>query len=234
MNSIEIIRNINKNYDEEVQKLDVLNTKVRAANDDLDLEEVKSKLTYLEAKDLYKLILSRSNNKEKCEEFKKIVDDKKIKEYPQINDVHYYPIINDMNFLEKEKRIKLDILIKDAYRNRNIRENLNNLDTNILDFLVENSILEKIYIFHCNCHSIECEDKIITQDRFDKLKKYWEKSYNDETTPEEDQEMRYGCFETGCWHGDSVEVCSLEDFNEHLRRIEYKVIKEPDLTLDKL
>lgn len=234
MYSIEEIKKVNKNYDEEVNKLNVLNENVRKVNDNLDLEEVKSKLNYAESKELYKLILSRNSNKERCEELKKIVNNKKVEEYPQINDVHYYPIINDIDFLNKEKRIKLDTIIKEAYSNRNKREELNNLDIRIIDFLVDNSILEKLYIFHCDCGSFECDDKIITQERFNKLKDYWEKEKEDLTTHEEDREMNYGCFETGCWNDGTVEVCSLEDFNEHLRRTEYKIKIKPDITLDKI
>lgn len=234
MYSIEEVKKVNKNYEDEVNKLNKLNEKVRKINDNLDLEEVESTLTYVDSKELYKLILSRNSNKERCNEFKKIVNDKKIKEYPQINDVHYYPIINDIAFLNQENKIKLDNLIKEAYSDRNKREEINNLDMRIINFLVTNSIIEKLYIFHCNCGSWDCDDKIITQEYFNKLREYWVKEEKDETTPEEDKEMHYGCFETGCWNDGSVEVCSLKDFNEHLRRVEYKVKIKPDMTLDEI
>lgn len=191
-------------------------------------------LTYIEAKELYKLILNRNSNKERCEELKKIVENKKIKEYPQIKDVHYYPVINNIDFLNNEEKIKLDKLIKEAYNNRNKREELINIDTKIVEFLENNSILEKLYIFHCNCGSIECDDKIITQERFNKLKDYWKKEKEGLTTNEEDEEMNYGCFETGCWNDGSIEICSLEDFNKNLRRVEYKVKIKPDTTLDEI
>lgn len=234
MYSIEEIKRINATYDEEVKKLKILNESVKKINDNLDLEEVKSNLNYAEAKELYKLILSRSNDKDKCNEFKKIVNDKKVEEYPQINDVHYYPIINSIDFLTKEEKIKLDTFIKDAYRDRRKRDEISYLDTEIIDFLATNSIIEKLYIFHCTCGSMECDDKIIPQERFDKLKEYWEKEMQGLTTHEEDREMNYGCFETGCWNDGTVEICSLEDFNEHLIRVEYKVKAEPDMTLDKI
>lgn len=46
--------------------------------------------------------------------------------------------------------------------------------------------------------------------------------------------MNYGCFETGCWNDGSIEICSLEDFNKNLRRVEYKVKIKPDTTLDEI
>lgn len=234
MYSINEIKKSNENYDNKSKELHILCDEVRKINDNLDLEEVKNTLQYSEAKELYELILSRNSNKERCEELKNIVENKKLEEYPQINDVHYYPVINNIDFLDKKAKIKLDELIKDAYNNRNARENIKYLDSKIIDFLVDNSIVEKLYIFHCDCGSWECNDKIITQETFNKLKYYWEKALTDETTHEEDEEMHYGCFETGCWNDGSIEICSLEDFNEHLRRIEYKVKVEPDMTLDRI
>lgn len=234
MYSIEELKEINKRYDEETDKLRLFNEQVREVNDNVDLDEIKSKLSYKEAKELYKLILSRSNNKARCEEIKKIVEDKKIEEYPQIKDVHYYPIIKNIDFLSNKEKISLDRFIKDSYRNRRYAEDIEDLDDRIKDFLIDNNIIEKRYIFHCDCGSFECDDKVVTQERFDKLKDYWIKEEQGLTTHEEDEEMRYGCFETGCWNDGSVEICSLDDFNDNLRRIDYKVLLEPDMTLDNI
>lgn len=232
MYSIEEIKKVNKEYDEESNRLKVLGEKVREINDKLDLTEVESKLSYIEAKKLYKLILSRSNDKSMCERMKKIVDDKKIKEYPEIMDVHYYPIIKDIDFLDNDEKIALDKLIKNSYRNRRCAADIETLNEDTINFLIDNDILEKRYIFHCDCGSFDCDDKVITQERFDRLKEYWIKAEQGLTTDEEDEGMRYGCFETGCWNDGSIEICSLNDFNDNLRRIEYKVKIEPDMTLD--
>lgn len=232
MHSIDEIRKVNKHYDEEVKKLNTIYENVRQINNNINLEEVKSTLNYAEAKELYELIQRRSSDEKIRHEFKQILNDKKIKEYPKINDVHYYPIINKIDSLSKDEKIKLDNLIKESYTSCRKAKEIKHLDTDIIEFLSNNSIIEKLYVFHCTCESIECSDKIITQDRFEKLKRYWEKSKNSLTTDEEDEEMRYGYFETGCYYDGSIEVCSLEDFNKNLLEVKYKVKSKPDMTLD--
>lgn len=234
MYSTNEIKKVNKRYEEEVQILNSFCNEVRKMNDNIDLEEVKNTLNYAEAKELYKLILSCNSNSDRCEELKTIVKDKKIKEYPQILDVHYYPVIKEIDFLTDDKTILLDKIIKGAYKNARKSRELSKMDFKVLKFLIDKEMIEKIYVFRCNCGSDECYDKEITQKHFDKLKDYWEKELKDETTHEEDAQMNYGCFSTGCWNDGDVEVSCLEDFNEHMRFVKYKVIKEPDMTLDKI
>lgn len=236
MYSVSEILKINKHYEEEAKKLSELWRKTMEANDKLDLEEVKNNLNYADSKKLYEILFKSSNNKEKCEELKKIVYDKKVKEYPQIKDVHYYPIINNIDFLDRENKIKLDILLKESYQNARKQRKLKNLlDEKVINFLIDNGILERLYIFHCDCDdNFYCDDKIITQERFDKLKLYWEKQLAGTNTDEDDEETLYGCFEVGCRNDNFIEVSCLSDFNKYLRRIEYKVKSKPDMTLDEI
>lgn len=236
MYSVSEILKINKHYEEEAKKLSELWRKTMEANDKLDLEEVKNNLNYADSKKLYEILFKSSNNKEKCEELKKIVYDKKVKEYPQIKDVHYYPIINNIDFLDRENKIKLDILLKESYQNARKQRKLKNLlDEKVINFLIDNGILERLYIFHCDCDdNFYCDDKIITQERFDKLKLYWEKQLAGTNTDEDDEETFYGCFEVGCSNDNFIEVSCLSDFNKYLRRIEYKVKSKPDMTLDEI
>jgi len=235
MYSIAEILKANENYEIEKEKLSQLSTTVRGINDNLDLEEVKLSLNYAQIKELYRLILSRNNNHERLGILKEIMINKKILEHPQLNDVHYFPAISEINFISNEAAIALDILIKSAYKNRRALQQLRDMDSQIIDFLIEKSIIEKVYIFHCTCESDECSDEEISQEMFDKLKAYWKKGEDgEETTKEEDNSINYGCFETGCWNDGTVEICSLKDFDEHLIRIDYKVKVKPDMTLDNL
>lgn len=236
MYSVSEIIKTNKHYEEEAKKLNELWRKTKEANDKLDLEEVKNNLNYADSKKLYQILSTGSNNKEKCEELKKIVYDKKVKEYPQIKDVHYYPIINTIDFLDKENKIKLDILLKESYQNAHKQKKLKNiLDEKTINFLIDNAILERLYIFHCDCdNDFYCDDKIITEEQFDKLKTYWQKQAEGTNTDEDDEYMHYGCFEVGCSNDNFIEVSCLSDFNKYLRRVEYKVKLKPDTTLDEI
>lgn len=235
MSSINEVINANNLYEEKTEQLSKLRNKTKLINNELDLDEVKNTLNYTKAKEIYQKVSYSMDDKDKRILFRKIIEDKKINEYPEILDVHYYAIIKQIDFLNNDEKVNLDIQIKEAYNERRNIEGLLNLEPRILDFLIKNKILEKQYIFHCDCNDNECGDKIISQEKFDKLKNYWYKeSEGIETTKEEDKEMWYGCFETGCWNDGSVEIYSLETFNENLRRIEYDVIQKPDMTLDNI
>lgn len=233
MISISEILNANRLYDEENTRLKELYDKTVAINEQIDIEEIKA-IKYAEIKDLYNLLQFRINNKNLLDEIINIKEQKKLEEYPEILDVHYYPEIKEIDFLTKDEKINLDIILQKAYSVRgNYGAIISDLDDKIKYFLISKNILRKQYIFHCTCDGDECFDKVITQEYFDKLKIYWEKERNnEEITDEEDKELNYGCFETGCWNDGSLEIHSLDTWNKHLRRIEYKVIKKPDMSLD--
>lgn len=232
--SVSEIIKANELYERERKALAELWNKTTLINDCLDLNEVKGNLSYKETKSLYNTVIYSCNNKEKLNMLEEILKEKKIKEYPEVLDVHYYPVIKNIDFLSDNEKIDLDKTIKNAYLIRLSRGKLNELNNKILHFLLTNKIIERQYIFHCSCGDDECYDEVITESLFDKLKDYWQRETTNDTTHEDDKEMNYGCFETGCWNDGNVEVCSLEDFNNNLKRIEYKVVKEPDMTLDML
>lgn len=236
MNKIAQVIEANNHYKEEKKRVNELYTKLTLINDEIDLEEVKNTLNYLETKDLYYLMIYCFNNKEIESSLCKIMTEKKLKEYPEILGVHYYPIIKDIDSISEEQKVVLDKLIKDAFSKYNVRVKLSKqIEPNVLEFLVENKILKKEYVFHCTCDDEECYDEFVSQERFDKLKEYWNKqSEGIETSHEEDNEMGYGYIEVGCWNDGYIEIGSVEDFNKHLRRVEYKVLQEPDMTLDNI
>lgn len=234
MSSILEVINANELYEKERIKLDKLCSETRLINDSLDLEEVRKNLDYAKTKELYITLLCRINDKDKLNKLKNIMSNKKEEEYPEILKVHYYPIIKEIDFLSEENKIELDKILKECYGSGIQRSLLySNLDKKVLNFLIENKVLEKEYIFHCNCDDEECYDKVITQDYFDKLKDYWNKEQQGiETTHEEDEQLNYGCFSTDCWNDGNVEISSLDDFNKNLRRVDCKFIQKPDMTLD--
>lgn len=234
MYSIKEIKEANKHYDNEKEKLDELLKEVRTINSNIDLTDVKNNLNYEQTKELYKMIRYRSND-EKNKELKEIMEIKKSLEYPEITGIHYYPIIKTIDFITEKEKIELDILIKDANKNRKVLRKIRDLDERVLNFLIDKDIIEKVYIFHCECESDECYDTEITQEQFDTFKDYWERlKIEGGTTKEEDKYMNYGCFETGCWNDGNVEVSSLEEFNQHLRYTDFRIKTKPDLTLDNI
>lgn len=232
MYSIKKIYEMEEKYQDKKQELEEFKKQVIQFNDRIDINEL-STFKHSEVKELYSKIrfLCSSNTSEKI---KSIIQTKKLEEYPEILGVHYYPIINSIEFLDEESKIKLDTLLKKACSIVSYREQLKDLDDKIIEFLMNNKIIEKQYIFRCNCGGFDCDDKIVSEEKFNKLKLYWEKELKDETTHEEDREMNYGCFETGCWNDGSIEICSLEDFEDNLNEVRYIVKVKPDLTLDNI
>lgn len=230
--SIEEIMKANELYIQEEKKLTSLYEKVKEMNLNLDLEEVK-KLNYMEAKKIHSNLVGIFIDSDFDKEFRKILKDKKEKEYPQFNNVHYYPIINGMDFLSKKDKIKIDKLIKEGFISKRKREEIKYLNKKIIDFLVKHSIIEKVYIFHCNCYSDECFDEIVTQEQFEKLKRYWDKKNNgEEITIKEVEEANYGCIYIPCFYDGGYEIDTIDSFNKHLKSVEYRVIAKPDMTLD--
>lgn len=197
---------------------------------DIDLEDVK-KLSYQEVKDFYKLIMYVSNDKT-TSSVKEIMESKKAELYPEVLGVHYFKEIKEIDFISEEEKIKLDRLLS----KRNIRRDaISSLDEKVIEFLLEKKIVEKIYIVSCgHYHNFDCQKRVFSSERVEMLKSYWEKqSKGIETTNEEDEELCYGCFEICCDY-DRIEVTNLEEFEEHLYEIRYRLIKKPDRSLDDL
>lgn len=197
---------------------------------EIDLDDIK-KLSYQEAKDFFNQSIYTCNN-ETAASIREIIESKKAELYPEILGVHYFNEIKEINFISEEEKVKLDRLLS----KRNIRrDEINNLDEKIIEFLLEKQIIEKLYVISCaHYYNFDCQETIFINEKVEKLKSYWEKQSNgEETTDEEDEELCYGCFEICCDY-ERIEVTNLEEFEEHLYEIRYRLIKKPDRSLDDL
>ncbi len=235
--SVKEILEANEYYRAKNEELNKIYKQTKEMNSLIDLDEVKKALNYKETKDLYEIICYSISDKEVEKELVKIMNNKKIKEYPQILDVHYYPEINEIELLTKEEKIKLDILIKDVSMKPRDKYRISELDNKLINSLCSKGILEKRYSFSCHCNSIECDTEYITEMRKKAFYNYhkfdYESATNEEIAEHEDK-FNEGYFEVGCWNDGGYEVCSIEDFENNMGHIDYKVIKEPDMTLDKI
>ena len=82
----------------------------------------------------------------------------KVEEFPQLLGVHHFPILNEIDFLNEEKKIELDNFLV-RFRVGNYLGNLWHIvreDNNIKrleDWLVEKGVLERTYAIICShCH----------------------------------------------------------------------------------
>ncbi len=206
--------------------------------DSVDLNEVDKKYNYLEAKELINE-LGRFKYEENVKKFLQI---KKEREYPEILGVHYFSEIKEITWLSEEDKVELDKLLKSIYNKspRYYSWKLAEMDKETLNFLKYKKIIEKRYKFTCHCdYNDECEIVYITEDQKQKFYDYYSFDYNNATNEErekhDDEWKENGYFDVGCWNDGGYEVCSIEEFEENVSDdVGYKVIKEPDMTLDRL
>ena len=198
--------------EQDIQKLKL--QKISLINN-LDLKDIEEFCDYTTTKKIHNTI--RFVNEEISVRLSHLLNKKRLEEYPGILGVRYYPEIKNITGLTEDEKVKLDRKIEKAYRRNLERRSLVELDKGILEQLITLKIISREYIFKCNCTC--CDEEIIHEERYNKYLKCWEnKTHNG--------------FEVRCWNGNDYEVTSKEEFDDNLSEIRYRVIKEPDTTLD--
>lgn len=228
-----------KQLNNELKEIKILRKKI---NNEIDLDEI-STLNYAEIKELFNNIKYYLSDDIRSE-ISKIMDIVKIKENPKLEDVHYFPILNEISCIPEALKKQIDTDLRKA----SIRGGRNDVLLKLLDKyknkfdfyeeleneLIEKKVIEPLYVFICKECGDEYDNDIIEAEKFESMKAYWEKSSNGiETTKEEDDKCNYGYIEIGL-ECDSYEIGSLEEFWENLSSTEYRMIMSPDLTLEKL
>lgn len=231
---------LTKEYDNKEQELSNLKKQIS----DLALKETDN-LSYLDLKNYFYTIKYYINYEIK-EKIYKLLQKKKEEEYPEILDVHYYPCIKDMNFLTKEQQINLDkfLMKKRDYKIHKftILDNLNlNIDYDkpiedkIIEFLLDKGIIERQYIFCCNCG---CEHETIfaeeQKQKFYNWHNFDTKNCTDEEYEEHEENYDDGFLFVNCWREEDYELSSIKEFEDKLEGYVYKIIAKPDMTLDNL
>lgn len=102
---LEKILEHNKLYKEKQDEVKALFQELKGINDKIDLDEIKL-LKYADVKELLETIKYCINDEDKLKAIEDIKNDKKIKEYPEILGVHYYPEINEID-LSEDAKVKL-------------------------------------------------------------------------------------------------------------------------------
>lgn len=221
-------------YKEHEKKLGLEKETLRSfINNKINTEDFTD-MTYLEVKEVFNKIYWELS-KENRTIIEDLLKNKKQLEYPLINDVHYYPILNELlPTITKENRIKMDEKLKECHKKgENFGRYLD--DKEILNLLIDNKILEKAYVFKCTCGDPMCGQKILTQEQYDKFMYYHNSLKNkDKDDDWYDEHWEDGYLMTDCWNDGHYEVCDINDFNKHLNCIRYRVIAKPDTSLDEL
>lgn len=219
---------------------------IRDKINSIDIKEFKL-LSYEEIKEIYEQIKYLISG-ELDVKLKEILNKKKIEKYPQLLDAHYFKEILQLDYISRQQREELDYTLNrfkkwgnineyrifDEYSSNPINKELRR---KVLNFLIENKIIEEVYVFNC-----DDEIKHISKEYRDKFYRYFELLDKDDRvnlTKEEYEELRNleengycEFYVDGCYSG-GYNVDSIEDFENNMK-ISYKVIKEPDLSLDEV
>lgn len=205
-------------------------------------------LTYDELKDIHKRIYISYISSELSEQLKILLKNKKSEIYPDMKKPQYFKEINNLNITDKEK-LEVDEFLR-MHTRHYMDEHMmkNNCETllKVKDELCELGVLEKSYNFRCdNCyHSI----KTLKQHEVDMYFRCWEIENKKDKTKEDLDELEslyveYGmsvisleCYEcTDCSDYEAVEITNKDEFEQYENiNIYYKLIKNPDLTLESL
>ena len=246
MNLKEIIL-ANEKHNFKIQELeDAIEHKndiIEILNKEINYEEFRE-LTYLNAKEIYEMLKynmpigDRSN-------LKTILDEIKRSEYPILNGAYKYPILNDMDFISNEQKVMLDDHLNYIHKGYlytscgawySMEVNHEQTDK-ILDFLIQNKILEKAYVIYCDCGD-KCSPDLFSQEVYDEFIAYHNGEFDElkitEDGIEDDVIWKKGYMEVGCWNDGHMEIDNKEEFLESVQVHGYKVIGVPDRSLDEI
>ena len=146
--SIRYIENLIKELDNKRRDLEDFTQDVSNKANDINLDEV-IELPYKDIKDLNLLLNTKVRlNTNFGLQLKELEESKKLEEYPELLDAHYFPELKQLEFLKQDERVLLDYNLKRYYkyskiRNFHIFEDLNlnkEIRTKIMNFLLENKI----------------------------------------------------------------------------------------------
>lgn len=230
------------------EKLKEIVNKLKLQAKNLKVSDL-SDFSYEESRKLYKQIQYYIDDKNLLNQLSTIVEKKKIEKYPELLKPTYYLEIDSLDISESEK-IRLDKAARWNVRNylseNNIKKMTHPLSVDDLEMLKNIGIVEKKYNFRCKSCGSSCD--IISESDLEKYKRFWElfelekqKKITSEQLDELDQLEKDGFYEIYlcCMDEDEcddVEITNEKELSDYMRNVEvvYKVVKNPDLTYEKL
>lgn len=230
------------------EELKAITNKLKSQANSVDISKL-SDHTYEECRNLYKQIQYYIDDKYLLNELSAVVEKKKIEKYPELLKPTYYPEIDSLDISDLEK-IRLDKAARWNVRNYMSENNINKMTHPLfiddLELLKSIGIVEKKYNFRCKSCGSSCT--VISESDLEKYKRFWElfelekqKKITSEQLDELDQLDKDGFYEIylSCMDEDEcddVEITSEKELADYMRNVEvvYKVVKNPDLTYEKL
>lgn len=208
-------------------------------NSEIDLDEFKN-LDYSEMKVIWDDLHSNFEDTLK-DKLKIIIKEAEIKKYPILTKAHYYPIINELDFLTDAQKNKLDsTLLKfknsfvatgcSAWSDLNFSRELTD---EILEALEEKGMLEKHLQLSCVCGD---EKRNISPNEYFKFSRFYAiesiLGKGDRAILDEYNELWDMLnFESSCFECEGREITSMKVIDDYSRVI-YKNVAIPILTCE--
>lgn len=230
------------------EKLKEIVNKLKLQAKNLKVSDL-SDFSYEECRNLYKQIQYYIDDKNLLNQLSTIVEKKKIEKYLELLKPTYYPEIDSLEISDSEK-IRLDKAARWNVGNylseNNIKKMTHPLSIDDLELLKSIGIVEKKYNFRCKSCGSSCD--IISESDLEKYKRFWElfelekqKKITSEQLDELDQLEKDGFYEIYLCcldedECDDAEITNEKELSDYMRNVEvvYKVVKNPDLTYEKL
>ena len=210
----------------------------------INFEEIRA-LGYEKAKEFYDNYKYNLDYKKVRPKFEELLKELKEIAYPEIKKAHYYPVLNEIDFLD-EKQIKIfdETLYKYNKRWTISRHNWTlfgeftynqELVDKIIEFMLEKDMLDIRYVVSCPCGE---ERDVITKEQYENMKKYFDIESrfgsNSVTTEEYEWYDNFDCYRDGYMEipceCEGLEITKMSDIDNNLS-YEYKLKIEANLEL---
>lgn len=229
-------KNIEKQKEDKKKEIELINSEINTG-------DVKA-LEYDKAKEILQ-ILKDNLTYNQLKDFKNILKELKIKKYPILNKAHYYPIINQIDFLNDKQKHDLDEVLyhfetKMIVQESRLWESLHynkEAENKIFDFLYNNKIVKKTYIIY---GSDEFENTIVSEEQYNNFIKYHsvtkeekENMTNEEYNNYENRWGNEGYFAVDTDEG-YLEIYTIKDLKKYAKPYYYELVAKADYSLDNI
>ena len=195
----------------------------------IDLNDLRKKHTRAELKKLSEDLYS-INIRSLAYEIKKIVDEMKKEEFPELLGVHHFPVLKEIDFLTEEKKIELDEHLA-RFRAGNYLYGLRNVirDSDkvkmVEQFLLEKGIVEDRYYVLCPvCGTGHISDELNKEEKA-KLEEVIRDLNHNEREEKLEKYLQYICM-------DCETEADIKNLTSLYFKTVYKMMQERDKSLD--
>jgi hypothetical protein len=168
------ILTIGETIEDRQKEINFLNKKLKEYCNQLNVDDVRS-LNYSEIKKLYLVAGDYLSD-----DIKKIYEEKRLEEHPELKKAIYFPELNDIDFLTKAKIKKIDTLLGKSWNKKGFfvmnafykAANLYGKEREKFDdFACRKGIFKKNYSFYCKCG--RCKSHFISETEYNRMKDYY-------------------------------------------------------------